>query len=807
MPKYTSLTDPDGKLVIVDDAGTPPVVQRFDDATYVGGVQTPRRGLTDAEAHAFLAGIMSPDAALAAAGVADLPDDDEPDGDDDTDADVTAEHTGAMVAVLPSLDDQQRLALDGGEAAEDLHVTLCYLGPATSFDLGMQSQLIQAITNAVATWYTCTVDAFGAAVWNPDGNEPCVVLQLGGDGLEELHECVYAALEPWEYWIPEQHEPWSPHVALEYTDQLTSLSQALTKVGPIMLDRVRIAFAGQNVDLQLQPMPATPEATTAGGPVTAPTRTVTFADAPPVTGATGQPAPPVGNTDAPAAVPTFSGGTPWWGVLVVEGVETGDGRMFTPGSLTWAGLTPTALGLPLSWAPENQGEHNGSVVAARIDQVWRDLTNPNIIYGAGVFDDNGTNGAEALRMVRDQFMNGVSVDVDSIKDSDVELVFPEGDGGDDELMDIFAMPELTIFHAGRIRGATIVAIPAFVEATIQLGAPPAGITTAAPMTSGTGYALDRAVPHNCAAALAGNLVALNACLAGLGALSTRTDLDLTLEQRRLGYAHLAAHLRAHNLVPAEFAPTEEVQALTASVAEETHPPLWMFEDPAFTGPTAMTVSEPDEDGWIHLEGHAALWSSCHTSFPNACVTPPFEREGHVHFRLGEVLTASGERVAVGTIAMGTGHAPTTGFDPRRAVEHYDNTGTAVALVATGNDDHGIWFSGIVKPGTPPGRVLELAGAKLSGDWRRLAGQMRMVALLAVNTPGFPVPRLRTQVTAGVQSSLVAAGVLPDASELRRRASQPALRLVAASLQRRIGRDPATLARQLRLRVHPTVKET
>src|SRR4030095_8367000 len=32
---------------------------------------------------------------------------------------------------------------------------------------------------------------------------------------------------------------------------------------------------------------------------------------------------------------TFSEGTPWEGVLAVEGVETGDGRMFAEGALTW----------------------------------------------------------------------------------------------------------------------------------------------------------------------------------------------------------------------------------------------------------------------------------------------------------------------------------------------------------------------------------------------------------------------------------------------------------------------------------------
>jgi len=790
----------DLKMVLVPRPGGPQLVQNFPDGTsYVGGVRTDSQGqgLTDEEVLAVLTG--GPDAVrklraatLTAATPPVVDDTDEPDGDDDSDADVAAEKTGAMVALLPSLDDQQRLALDGGEMPEDLHVTLCYLGPATNFDLGMQAGIIDAVGSAVASWYACSAEAFGAAIWNPDGTKPCVVLQLSGDDLGELQECVYACLERWEDWLPEQHDPWSPHVALEYTNQLTSLSQALTKVGPITLDRVRVAFAGQNVDFILQSMPAPPAgAVTAGGSVT---ETVTFADAPPVTGSTGQPVPPVGNTEVPAVMPTFSGGTPWWGVLVVEGQETGDGRMFEPGSLTWI----DGGGQPLSFAPENQGEHNGSVVAARIDRMWRDVTNPNIIYGAGVFDDNGSNGAEALRLVKDRFMNGVSVDVDSIKDSDVELVFPPESG--DELMDMFASPELTIFHAGRIRGATIVAIPAFVEATIQLGEVPTDLMTAAPMTSGTGgYSIENVIPHNCGAS-----PDMNLCVAGLAALASRPDLGLDIDRRRTAYMHLARHIEGFGLTVPEFTPTEEIAALTAAATE--HPPTWMFQDPKFTGPTAVSIAEPDDAGWQYISGHAATWETCHTSFPGACTTPPFESEGHTYFRLGEVLTASGDRIPIGSVTLGTGHAPLN-MDPRRVAEHYDHTGTCVALVASGNDDHGIWVAGMIKPGTPPGRVMELRAAKLSGDWRRYAGKLRLVAMLAVNVPGFPVPRLRAQVSDGVQTSLVAAGVLPDESILRQRRQTPALRAVAASLQRRLGRDPKTLAAELRARVHPTVKET
>jgi len=707
-----------------------------------------------------------------------------------------------MVALLPTMADATRLAIDGGTPADELHVTIKYLGPAVNYDLSMRADIVQTVENAVTSWYAVNAMAFGGAIWNPNGSSPVVVLQLNGDDVTALYQCICEALERWEPWMPEDYpEPWACHMTLAESGQLSDLAQTLSRVGPVTLDRVRIAFAGQNADVTLTPRPPLPgdaPMVAAGGGQMQPETVGNITAAPDVTGGS---TPSVGNTDQPAMMPTFSGGTPWQGILAVEGVETGDGRMFEPGSLTW-----TDSGLELAWTPQNFGQHDGSVMVGRIDRIFRDPSNPAIIRAEGVFDDQGTNGAEMVRQMRAKMAGGVSVDVDSVKDADVELVFPEGDGGGEgDLIDLFAAPELTVFHAGRIRGATMVGIPAFVEARIELVDQ---AITAAPNVTGGGmnYAdtVEKLLPHGCKRDGGPDLTA---CAAAISVIMTKPMRGVSLADRKAMHAHMAEHLRALRLAPQDFsieALSDDLQTLYASASPTrapAAPPDWMFADPGFTAATAVSVSEPDENGWQYVSGHAALWSTCHTSFPNACVTPPYE-ETHDYFRLGEVLTAGGERVAVGSITLGTGHAPTTG-DPRRAAEHYDHTGSCVAMVASGNDDHGIWVAGVIKPGTPTGRVMELAAAKLSGDWRRFGGKLRLVAMLAVNVPGFPVPRIKAQVSDGVQIGLTAAGMLPDAAALQILAERPALALVAASLQRRLGRDPAARLAALRKRVHPS----
>jgi hypothetical protein len=53
----------------------------------------------------------------------------------------------------------------------------------------------------------------------------------------------------------------------------------------------------------------------------------------------------------------------------------------------------------------------------------------------------------------------------------------------------------------------------------------------------------------------------------------------------------------------------------------------------------------------------------------------------------------------------------------------------------------------------------LRAASLSGDWRRINGNLELVAALAVNVPGFPIPRTQAAMAAAGQLALVASGVV------------------------------------------------
>lgn len=178
------------------------------------------------------------------------------------------------------------------------------------------------------------------------------------------------------------------------------------------------------------------------------------------------------------------------------------------------------------------------------------------------------------------------------------------------------------------------------------------------------------------------------------------------------------------------------------------PKAW-FENPGLTGPTPMTITE---DGQIY--GHAATWNECHIGVQDKCVTAPRSLTNYAYFHTGEVQTDSGP-VAVGPITMSTGHADLK-LGQRAAVAHYDDTGTVIADVRMGEDAHGIWFSGAVRSSATEEQIHSLRAAAVSGDWRPIGAGLEFVAALAVNTPGFPIPRTAIAASGADLTALVAA---------------------------------------------------
>lgn len=192
---------------------------------------------------------------------------------------------------------------------------------------------------------------------------------------------------------------------------------------------------------------------------------------------------------------------------------------------------------------------------------------------------------------------------------------------------------------------------------------------------------------------------------------------------------------------------EDVGALVAATFPARPPTEW-FSNPKLREPTPLTISN---DGRVY--GHIATWRQSHIGMAGG-VRPPKSRSNYAFFATGVLETAEGNMVNVGQITLAGGHAPLEA-SVAEAVAHYDNTQSAVMDVAIGEDRIGVWAAGALRPDIDEVRLRSIRASSVSGDWRPINGGLELVAVCAVNVPGFPIPRAR--VASGQTVALVAAG--------------------------------------------------
>jgi len=179
------------------------------------------------------------------------------------------QYTGGFLGLVP--DNAGQLAVDGGDPPEQMHLTLLYLGDdVASLDPAQLDQLRELVTASAPALDPVDARIIGHAVLNPDGSgdrKPCAVYLVGDStGLDPLRQ--------WAQWVttahddyptpPEQHSPVLYHVTAGYglkPDQLTY-------AGPVRFATLRLALAGDVLDVPLGDAEAPVIAETKSGEIT-----------------------------------------------------------------------------------------------------------------------------------------------------------------------------------------------------------------------------------------------------------------------------------------------------------------------------------------------------------------------------------------------------------------------------------------------------------------------------------------------------------------------------------------------------------
>jgi 2'-5' RNA ligase len=298
------------------------------------------------------------------------------------------EHTGGMIALVPSEADAARLALDGdgAEPVEELHLTLWFLGDAAPWTEDQRNELIGLIRARAGTLGPVHAYGFGVNHWNPASEDPAWVWAIGDDSdasddAATLHEArnvlAVDALESTHERpdTPFQHSPWVAHTTGAYSTEQWPMEQMTERLGPITFDRVRVAFGGEHTDIPLGDR----------------TRTAAM-------------------TEPMPEPPAVTWSTPDGTALAFENQQTGDARVFTPGALHWDGDGPWPLKL---------GHDAETELAGAIHGMGRD---GDRIAAHGVLYPATDAGWEAATLLAQDAPLGVSVDLDDV---DYEVLVSE----------------------------------------------------------------------------------------------------------------------------------------------------------------------------------------------------------------------------------------------------------------------------------------------------------------------------------------------------------------------------------------------
>ncbi|MFF5655212.1 phage minor head protein [[Kitasatospora] papulosa] len=310
---------------------------------------------------------------------------------------------GGMIALLPSAADAERLAFQDGEDADELHCTLMFLGDeGADWTDDQRAELIAGLTARMRSMPgPIPARLFGVNCWNPGSDKPAWVWATGDDtptfpALLDAHALAVEALEDTHDRpaVPEQHSPWAAHVTGVYTSGTWPLAVMTERVGEITFDRLRVAFGGQHTDIPLGPEEETDMSAIAAA------------------------------SEDNYRPPVRTWTTPGDAALAYENQQTGDGRVFTAGSVYWDGPGPW----PLQYADEMGMGHDGAELAGAIQTADRE---DDRIIGSGVLYMTQEAGWEAVTLLEQEAPLGVSVDLDDVS---MELVDNAPGGQDNELV-------------------------------------------------------------------------------------------------------------------------------------------------------------------------------------------------------------------------------------------------------------------------------------------------------------------------------------------------------------------------------------
>lgn len=170
-----------------------------------------------------------------------------PDGDE-------IHHGSAMIAVRPTLDQADMLAIPDGEPASSIHVTLAYLGKIADWSDEIRERVAEVCESFAGQVMEAEVAA--VACFEDNDDRPLVAF-IDCDGLGALREALVAELDAIAPDLVKRDHGWLPHATLGYTPTPEQEAAAAERVA-LPLTFAALSFCWGD-DEMVYPFPEAPQ--------------------------------------------------------------------------------------------------------------------------------------------------------------------------------------------------------------------------------------------------------------------------------------------------------------------------------------------------------------------------------------------------------------------------------------------------------------------------------------------------------------------------------------------------------------------
>lgn len=178
-----------------------------------------------------------------------------PDGDGGWDLGVT-EETGCMVAIMLPDYIAEQVAIPGGEDADELHITLAYLGDAADLTLDQQRKLVGVVGEVCLDQLSLEGQLTGTGRFTNGGETDPFWVGVDFAGLTEFRARLVTALTDAGFTMPASPgDGYTPHVTVSYLPAGQDTPPLDFNPINFCAETITVCIGGRRFDLGLQDRP------------------------------------------------------------------------------------------------------------------------------------------------------------------------------------------------------------------------------------------------------------------------------------------------------------------------------------------------------------------------------------------------------------------------------------------------------------------------------------------------------------------------------------------------------------------------